>query len=89
MVMKLHSLTALLLAAPLAAQPGLAWADGTAKTGKSQVTIDRHADYDFVGTNLDVGLRVRCSGGSGAVSVDVEQYPPETRVVDVVAQLGH
>jgi hypothetical protein len=43
------------------------------------VSIDEHADYDFVGTQLDVGLNVRCRGGSsGAVVVNVSQDPPET-----------
>jgi hypothetical protein len=44
----------------------------------SQVTIQEKVDYDFAGAALDVGLYVRCSGGSGSVIVDVMQYPPET-----------
>jgi hypothetical protein len=42
------------------------------------VYIQQYADYDFVGTNLDVGLYVRCTGGSGSVVVNVKQSPPET-----------
>lgn len=47
-------------------------------TSGSAVTIDQRADYDFVGAAIDVGLRVRCSGGSGSVIVNLDQYPPET-----------
>ncbi|HKQ02155.1 MAG TPA: hypothetical protein VJ735_17670 [Actinomycetes bacterium] len=44
----------------------------------NQVTIQERVDYDNVGTNLDVGLNVRCSGGSGSVIVNVTQSPPQT-----------
>jgi hypothetical protein len=46
----------------------------------SYIYIQDRADYDFVGTNLDVGLQVRCSDstGFGTVSVTVEQAPPQT-----------
>jgi hypothetical protein len=47
-------------------------------TGTAQVTIKSPADYDFVGTTIDVALEVRCSGGSGSVIVNLNQYPPET-----------
>jgi hypothetical protein len=53
-------------------------ASAGAHTGTTQVTIKSQADYDFVGTTIDVGLEVRCSGGSGSVIVDLEQFPPET-----------
>jgi hypothetical protein len=54
-------------------------AKATGSTGAaSQVTIQEKVDYDFAGAQLDVGLYVRCSGGSGSVIVDVKQYPPET-----------
>jgi len=44
----------------------------------NQVYIQQYADYDFVGTTIDVGLYVRCTGGSGDVIVNVSQSPPET-----------
>jgi hypothetical protein len=47
-------------------------------TTTNSVTIDDRADFELFGTQLDVGLRVRCYGGSGFVDVTVEQYPPET-----------
>ena len=72
----LLSAVALLTFALLIAPTGVASASG--KTGTTQVTIKSQADYDFVGTTIDVGLEVRCSGGSGSVIVNLEQYPPET-----------
>jgi hypothetical protein len=51
---------------------------GVAKATGSSVSINQYADYDFAGTNLDVGLQVACTGGSGAVDVTVTQSQPET-----------
>jgi hypothetical protein len=51
---------------------------GGGSTPANQVTIQQYVDYDFVGTQLDVGLYVRCKGGSGSVIVNVSQYPPQT-----------
>jgi hypothetical protein len=65
------ALTFVLIVAPA----GVASARGHTGT---QVTIKSQADYDFVGTTIDVGLEIRCSGGSGSVIVDLEQFPPET-----------
>lgn len=65
------------VAIPVAVAPAVAGATGGGGS-PNQVTIDERADFDFVGTNIDVGLRVRCAGGSGTVSVQVFQYPPET-----------
>jgi hypothetical protein len=61
------------------AVPVVAKATGGGGSG-TQVSIQEHADYDFAGTNLDVGLYVRCSdpSGFGSVQVTVNQYPPET-----------
>lgn len=50
----------------------------TSPKSSNSVSIDYYADYDFTGTNIDVGLRVRCYGGSGTVDVLLEQAPPET-----------
>jgi hypothetical protein len=44
----------------------------------NSVTVDDRADFEFIGTQVDVGLKVRCSGGSGFVDVWLDQYPPET-----------
>jgi hypothetical protein len=55
-------------------------AKATGSTGSSSVYIQDKADYDFVGTNLDVGLVVTCSDSTkkGSVVVRVDQYPPAT-----------
>ena len=68
-----------LIAAALPLGLNTAKATGSGGSG-TQVTIQEHADYDFVGTNLDVGLQVRCTDptGFGSVDVTVNQYPPET-----------
>ena len=42
------------------------------------VTINETADFEFAGTQVDIGLNVRCYGGSGAVDIWLEQFPPET-----------
>ena len=44
----------------------------------NSVYIQDNADYDFAGTNVDVGLQVRCtdSTGFGTVDVQVDQAPP-------------
>ena len=58
---------------------GLTTAKATGSGGKTNsVTIDSRADFEFAGTQVDVGLKVRCSGGSGVVDVWLDQYPPET-----------
>ena len=72
-------LGAVAIALPL----GLATAKATGGGGTTttnSVTIDSTADFEFAGTQLDVGLRVRCYGGFGTVDVTVDQYPPETPV---------
>ena len=83
-------LAAAALAAPLALAPGIALATGS--TGSS-VSINQYADFNFAGTQLDVGLQVSCTGGTGVVNVSVDQPYPEspdplgahgTGVMDVV-----
>jgi hypothetical protein len=64
------------VAAAVTMLPSLAGATGT--TTGSSLSIKSTADYDFVGATIDVGLNVRCSGGSGSVIVALNQYPPET-----------
>ncbi|HEX2158544.1 MAG TPA: hypothetical protein VHS79_16445 [Actinomycetes bacterium] len=60
---------------------GMTAAGATGTTGSSSyVTINDKADYDFIGTNIDVGLQVRCkdSTGYGTVNVTVKQGYPQT-----------
>jgi hypothetical protein len=66
--------------------PVMAKATGGGGSG-TQVTIQEHADYDFSGTRIDVGLYVRCTDptGFGVLDVTVNQYPPETPYVVTVA----
>ena len=64
------------VALPLGILQGVAKATGSPPA--NTVTIEEHADYDFVGTQIDVGLRVRCTGGSGNVIVHLSQSQPET-----------
>lgn len=74
--MKRIRLLVLLGAVAIALPVGLTSAGATGTS--NSVTIQEHADYDFVGTTIDVGLYVRCTGGSGDVIVNLSQSPPET-----------
>jgi hypothetical protein len=60
---------ALALAPAGVAQADAAYAD---------VAIEPNAQYDIQGSILHVELRVTCTGGTGAVVVQVTQSPPET-----------
>jgi hypothetical protein len=52
---------------------------GVAKaTGQTTVSIKQYADFNLAGVQLDVGLNVRCSGGTGTATVMVTQTPPES-----------
>ena len=44
----------------------------------ADVSIEPNAQYDVEGAILHVELKVTCTGGAGAVVVNVEQSPPET-----------
>jgi hypothetical protein len=68
------------VAAGVALVPSVAGATGSKppKPPKDSVTISQYADYGLNGTNLDIDLQVRCTGGSGFVEVQVDQYYPET-----------
>jgi len=81
---------------PLALAPAVAFAGerttSTTSSGNS-VSINQYADFNFAGSQLDVGLQVRCTGGTGVVNVSVDQPYPEspdplgahgTGVMDVV-----
>ena len=50
----------------------------TGSTGGSSVSINQYADFNFNGTQLDVGLQVSCTGGTGVVKVSVDQPYPES-----------
>jgi len=65
-------------AAPLALNPAAASATGSTGSTGSQVSINQYADFNFNGTQLDVGLQVACRGGTGLVNVWVDQYYPDT-----------
>lgn len=66
------------IAAALPLGMSVAGASGTSST---EVSIQSTADYDVTGTNIDVRLNVRCSGGTGTVTVWLEQYYPESPAV--------
>jgi len=73
-------LAAAALAAPLALVPSIAFAGGSSggSGSYSSVSINQYADFDFAGALLDVGLLVKCSGGTGLATVSVDQDYPET-----------
>ena len=51
-------------------------------TPTNSVSISQYADFNLFGTQLDVNLLVRCTGGSGVAKVVVNQASPETGVPD-------
>jgi hypothetical protein len=51
---------------------------GASGTTSTVVSIQSPADYDVTGTNVDVRVNVRCTGGTGTLVVELKQYPPET-----------
>jgi hypothetical protein len=56
---------------------GNAGAIGSTGTTTS-VSINQYADFNLSGVQLDVGLNVRCTGGTGTATVMVTQTPPES-----------
>jgi hypothetical protein len=79
--MKRIRMLVLLGAVAVALPLSLSVAKATGSTGSgSSVYIQDKADYDFVGTTIDVGLQIRCtdSTGFGVVAVTVDQSPPAT-----------
>jgi hypothetical protein len=54
---------------------------GASGTTSTEVSIQSPADYDVTGTNIDVRVNVRCSGGTGTLTVLLEQDYPETPAV--------
>jgi len=64
----------LAVALPIGLLPGVAQADD----GGPQVIIQQDASYILASSVIDVGLDVKCQGGSGEVVVNVTQSPPQT-----------
>jgi hypothetical protein len=58
---------------PIGLQQGVAQADSG-----PQVIIQQDASYITAGFDINVGLNVKCQGGSGDVVVNVTQSQPET-----------
>ena len=56
---------------------GMSAVGATGSTGStsSSVYIQDKADYDFIGTNIDVGLQVRCTDSTGLGTVNVQRGP--------------
>ena len=76
--MKRIRLLVLLGAIAVALPFGLTTAKASGTTSPTNsVYIHYYADYDVDGTNIDVGLDVRCKGSS-TVEVVIQQWPPET-----------
>lgn len=66
------------VALPVGLLQGAAKATGSG----TSVGISQTADYNTFGTQLDVNLLVRCTGGTGLAEVTVNQQTPETGVPD-------
>ena len=65
-------------AAAAAVAAGVALVPSVAGAAGSSVSINQYADFNFAGTQLDVGLQVSCTGGTGLVTVSVDQPYPES-----------
>ena len=68
-------LSVLAVALPVGLLSGAAKATGSSGTS---VSISQTADFNAFGTQLDVNLLVRCTGGIGLANVTVNQPHPET-----------
>jgi hypothetical protein len=68
-------LSVLAVALPVGLLSGGAKATGSSGTS---VSISQTADFNAFGTQLDVNLFVRCTGGLGLANVTVNQPHPET-----------
>jgi hypothetical protein len=62
---------------PIGLLQGVAKANGGSGS-PNQVTIQPKAEYILADSVINVGLYVKCQGGSGNVVVDVTQSPPAT-----------
>ena len=70
-IIMLTLLGSLAVVLPIGLQQGVAQAGGG-----SQVIIQQDASYGTAGATLNVGLDVKCQGGSGEVRVTVTQSSP-------------
>ena len=73
-IVMLTLLGSLAVVLPIGLQQGVAQASNVGP----QVTIQPQASYNFAGTVINVGLDVKCQGGSGDVVVNLTQSQPET-----------
>lgn len=53
-------------------------AGAAGSTTTNSVSIRQYADFNLEGVQLDVGLNVRCTGGTGTATVHVTQALPES-----------
>ena len=70
-------LSVLAVALSVGVLPGVAEASGGGGS-QNQVTIQPQASYILTDSAINVGLNVKCQGGSGNVTVDLTQSPPAT-----------
>jgi hypothetical protein len=70
-------LSVLAVALSVGLLPGVAKANGGGGS-PNQVTIQPQASYNLAGAVINVGLYVKCQGGSGDVVLNVTQSPPQT-----------
>ena len=70
-------LSVLAVALSVGLLPGVAKANGGGGS-QNQVTIQPKAEYILAGGAINVGLYVKCQGGSGDVVVNVTQSQPAT-----------
>jgi hypothetical protein len=73
-IILLALLGSLAVVLPIGLQQGVAQASNVGP----QVTIQPQASYILSDSVINVGLNVKCQGGSGNVVVNVTQSPPET-----------
>jgi hypothetical protein len=78
--MKRIRLLVLLGAVVVALPLGVLFAGGSAgaQTASASVSIEPNAQYDVKGGIIHVEVKATCTGGAGAVVVEVVQEPPET-----------
>ena len=57
---------------------GVGVTQAQAQPAFADVSIEPNAQYDIQGSILHVEVKATCTGGSGAVVVQVTQSPPET-----------
>jgi len=78
--MRIKRIRLLVLAGIIAAALPFGMSSVGATSSGSSVFIQDEVDYNLVGSQLDVGLQIRCTtpSGFGTVRVQVDQEPPYT-----------